>query len=437
MKVFASVAAALTVVAFAGCTVHKTEAPGLTGPSELALSVSVTATPDAISQDGGSQSSIKVTAKQADGRAVAAQPFRVDMQVNGVMQDFGTLSARTIVTGTDGVASVVYTAPPTPVGPSLGGTCAGLPGTCVTIVAAPTGTNFATVNPQSVTLRLVPPGVILPPADTPTPKFSVTPTPVQINIPATFDGSKSCPGPADSGGNCLPSSSAAITSYSWNFGDGGTGTGVTASHSYTATGTFNATLTVTNDRGLSASTTQAVTVGVSAAPAGDWVNSPVSPAVGDSVTFNADKVLPAPGRTIVQYSWNFGDGTTGSGVVTTHVYTTANQYVVVLSVLDDAGQKTVISHNLTVTSGSPVPVITFSPGAPRVGATVTFDATGTSTTGGATITSFAWTFGDGASSTGSTVSHAFATAGSFTVRVVATDNQGRTGSATVTVTVTP
>ena len=84
------------------------------------------------------------------------------MFVNGVPQDFGTLSARTVVTNADGIATVVYTAPPTPPGSHFG-TCNGLPGTCVEIVATPTGTAFEAAISQSVQIRLVPPGVILPP----------------------------------------------------------------------------------------------------------------------------------------------------------------------------------------------------------------------------------------------------------------------------------
>ena len=37
------------------------------------------------------------------------------MFVGGVAQDYGTLSARSIVTNSDGVATAVYTAPPSPV----------------------------------------------------------------------------------------------------------------------------------------------------------------------------------------------------------------------------------------------------------------------------------------------------------------------------------
>ena len=58
--------------------------PPLTGPSEFALSLRVTATPDSISQDGASQSSIVVTAFGPNGQAASrGVALRMDMIVNG------------------------------------------------------------------------------------------------------------------------------------------------------------------------------------------------------------------------------------------------------------------------------------------------------------------------------------------------------------------
>src|SRR5262249_25611290 len=144
------------------------------------------------------------------------------------------------ITGNDGKASTIYTAPPPP--PAL----AGGSGAVVSVQATPIGTDAVTSpshGTPSVDIRLVPPGVILPPASTPTPKFTYTPTPVNFNIPVIFDGSASCPGSADANGNCLPSSSA-IASYRWDFGDGGTGSGRTATHTYVASTTPATSFTV-------------------------------------------------------------------------------------------------------------------------------------------------------------------------------------------------
>src|SRR5262249_10371258 len=258
---------ACAVVATTACTVHDTQTPSLSGPSGLGLTLRVSATPDTVNQDGGSQSSIRVTAIGPDGRPAASVPLRMDIEVLGVPQDFGTLSARTIVTSSDGTAGVVFTAPPAPPNGIYLNNCNGLAGTCLNIVAAATGTNIVNTNPESVRIRLVPTGVILPPASTPTAAFTVNPTPVNFNISSTFDASSSQAG----------SGATQIVKYEWSFGDGATASGRSVNHTYSgatqATTTFNVMLTVTNDRGLSATTTQQVQVGPSPVPTGDFVFS--------------------------------------------------------------------------------------------------------------------------------------------------------------------
>src|SRR5580765_3587211 len=335
----AAMALACVLIA-TGCTVKSSEAPPLTGPSGLALTLNVNAIPDAINQDGGSQSSVKVTAIGPDGRGLAALPLRLDMVVNGTAQDYGTLSARSIVTNSDGVATAVYTAPPSPAS-GVFGSCSGLPGNCVSIVATPTSTNFATANPERVTIRLVPTGVVLPPAGSPVASFSASPTPAQMNVPVTFDASASTPG----------TGATQITSYSWSFGDGSSGTGRSVSHTFTSQQNFNVTLTGTNDRGLTNSTTNAVSVGSVAAPNPTFVFSPGAPQIGQAIVFNADQSTAAPGHALTVFGWNFGDGATANGSITTHAYTTAGAYNVVLSVADDTGQKSTKSTTVTVTSG--------------------------------------------------------------------------------------
>ena len=164
------------------------------------------------------------------------------------------------------------------------GTCFGLPGNCVAIVATATGTNFVTANPQQVRIRLVPTGVILPPASQPTAAFTMSPTQALANVPVTFDASTSTPG----------TGATSISSDSWSFGDGTTGAGRTVSHTFTSQQTFNVSLTVTNDRGLSATTTIATNVGALAAPSLRVVFSPAAPQTGQNIVFNAEQsVAPA------------------------------------------------------------------------------------------------------------------------------------------------
>jgi len=80
--------------------------------------------------------------------------------------------------------------------------------------------------------------------------------------------------------------------------------------------------------------------------------STTTPSVGDTVTFNAS-ASHDPDGTIESWNWNFGDGTTGTGEIVNHTYTTAGNFTVTLTVIDDEGL------NGTATTGmivSAVPV---------------------------------------------------------------------------------
>jgi PKD repeat protein len=429
-------AVAVAILATAGCTVHNTEAPSVGGPSTFAMSFTMNAIPDSISQDGGSQAAIKVTMIGPDGKPLSAVPLRVDMNVNGVPQDFGTLSARTIVTDSNGVASLVYTAPPSPSN-GVFGTCGSLPGTCVSIVATPTGTNFQTAVSQSVQIRLVPPGIILPPAGTPAPCFTIspgTPTTATANIAEQFTAGTLVSG-------VCQAATSDITTFAWSFGDGSSASGRVVSHVFAVANTFNVTLTETNDRGVSASTTVTVAVGVGVLPSAQFTFSPAAPGVNETVFFNASTSTPGPGHSIVSYRWTFGDGATGSGVTVSHAYATAGTYTVQLTVTDEAGQS-VTSTGTQITPGNPPGPradFTFSPNPPQVGDVVVFDYRTSTTSQGQRIVSLDWNFGDGtpivhcpgdgACTSDGITTHVFRATGNFFVNLVVTDSAGRTSVA--------
>jgi PKD repeat protein len=387
--------AALALALFtAACTVKNNQPPPLTGPSGLALQLRLNAIPDSISQDGGSQSSIKITAIGPDGKGLAALPLRLDMFVNGTAQDYGSLSARSIVTGSDGVASAVYTAPPSPAN-GVFGSCSGLPGNCVSIVASPTSTNFTTSNPEQVTIRLVPTGVIVPPASSPTANFVVVPASPTANSPAQFDASSSCGGPLN--GSSCPATAPSITKYSWNFGDGQNATGQTATHSFALSQTYTVTLSVTNSLGITSSIPKVITVTGGSLPQAQFTFSPSDAAVGQAVFFNAALSTPGQGHTLQSYGWTFGDGSVASGIAVTHPYAAAGQYRAQLTVVDDTGQSAVSSvTQITIGLGTtgPSPVFTYTPASPvGVGTSVTFDATPSSTTpAGTAPVIFQWQF---------------------------------------------
>ena len=299
----------------AGCTMANVEPPPLAGPSEMSLSLVLSANPDVLSLDGASQTLITIEARDANGQPAANVPLRLEILADGQVIDFGRLSARTVVTNSSGRATFTYTAPTFISGP--------IPNLQLSVT--PTGTDASAHINRLVTVRLVPPGVI---GTVPTARFTFLPGNPAAFTDVRFDGSTSTAGLG-----------AVITSYVWDFGDGTTGTGVTATHQYRAVGNFVVRLTVTDSNGLSnQSEPQTVTVGAGEAPTATFVFSPTSPAAGDNVFFNASQSTAGTGHRIVSYRWNFGDGTTGSGSTTSHRFTTPGTYVVVLTVTDEVGQ---------------------------------------------------------------------------------------------------
>jgi PKD repeat protein len=80
----------------------------------------------------------------------------------------------------------------------------------------------------------------------------------------------------------------------------------------------------------------------------DFTFSPITPEVLQVVTFDASKSKAGTGRTIVSYSWDFGDGVIKTGSRTTHDYTPSGVYLVTLTVTDDQGKKTSSSQTITV-----------------------------------------------------------------------------------------
>jgi PKD repeat protein len=154
---------------------------------------------------------------------------------------------------------------------------------------------------------------------------SVGPTPLLVN----FDGSTS----TDNDGNIL--------SYEWDFGDGGSASGALANHTYSAVGIFNAKLTVTDDAGLTSSTTTPVLVsastGGSNTPPTAVINTSTSRGYAPlAVSFNAGQSYDSDGN-VESYSWRFGDGTVSTGVNVTHKFLQPAVYKVTLKVKDDKG----------------------------------------------------------------------------------------------------
>lgn len=98
-----------------GCGLDETKVPPLFGPSELGLSLQMSASPDVINADGVSQSVVSITARDENGRPAPNRLIYVSGQGDGALIAGGVLvgplqTGFTVQTGNNGVAQVVYQA---------------------------------------------------------------------------------------------------------------------------------------------------------------------------------------------------------------------------------------------------------------------------------------------------------------------------------------
>ena len=76
------------------------------------------------------------------------------------------------------------------------------------------------------------------------------------------------------------------------------------------------------------------------------------PIVGENVTFDASTSYDPDGGSITDYSWDFGDGDSGAGMIVTHAYDVATNsstpYNVTLTVTDNATETSIASQEIDV-----------------------------------------------------------------------------------------
>ena len=124
------------------------------------------------------------------------------------------------------------------------------------------------------------------------------------------------------------------------------------------------------------------------------------------------------------WSWDFGDKTTiGATKSVTHKFATAGTYTVKLTATNGAGSANT-TKSITVGAPQPLPVASFTVSPTSEGTTATtYTFTDTSTN---TPTSWSWDFGDKTTPLGAAknVTHKYATAGTYTVKLTATNGAG-------------
>jgi len=140
---------------------------------------------------------------------------------------------------------------------------------------------------------------------------------------------------------------------------------------------------------------------------------------------------------ITRYEVSWGDGsvTAGAGSAQEHDYAAAGTYTVTLTVTDDAGGQGTTTRTVVVEKPAAVaPTASFTSLCDAD--SCAFDASGSSDPD-ATLTSYAWDFGDGSSGTGQTVDHPYSAPGTYAATLTVTDAQGLTDTETRQVSTSP
>ncbi|MBS1564788.1 MAG: PKD domain-containing protein, partial [Bacteroidetes bacterium] len=212
--------------------------------------------------------------------------------------------------------------------------------------------------------------------------------------------------------------SPGAVAWDWDFGDGTTGTGATPSHTYTSEGSFPVRLTITNSAGCKETvekipyiTIRKPDVQIISFDQLDCIPFSFSPVL------YVNSVVPSTG-----FTWDFGDGSTGTGQSPNHVYTQKGTYTVTLTWQTADGCRETITRTNMVKVGKKVNVdFTASPLLVCASDPITFtDITGQSTT--EPIDAWFWNFGDGGTSDQNPAPHLFQDTGRFSVTLTVWSN---------------
>ncbi|MGA1842202.1 MAG: putative Ig domain-containing protein [bacterium] len=222
-------------------------------------------------------------------------------------------------------------------------------------------------------------------------------------------------------------------SYQWNFGDGATSDLQNPTHTYQATGHFIVSLFVTDSRGATGSAETSAQIGEpNREPTAD-VGGPYTGHAWDIITFNGSDSSD-PDNDPLTYTWNFGDSTPpATGVTADHIFASAGAYHVSLTVDDSRGGLDSDAINVIISPINQPPVAQFTGNNfGNVGEKLSFDASSSYDSDG-TITAYDWDFGDGSTTTGAIVNHAFNNPGYYSVSLSVMDNDAATDTTTLSV----
>ncbi len=211
----------------------------------------------------------------------------------------------------------------------------------------------------------------------------------------------------------------AASSYSWSNG------ATTQSITVTATGSFTVVVT---DANSCTATSAATAVTLFTNPTAAFSKTNVCLQNG---TLFTDNSTVSPGN-IASWKWTFGDGSSSTLPTLTHAYSTCGVFTVKLVVTANTGCKDSISKTARVFC---LPVADFSFTDVCLNQTMSFADLSVPAD---SVTGWAWNFGDSSpSGTGQNLNHTYTNAGTYSVTLIATNNNGCKDTITKNVVVHP
>ncbi len=233
------------------------------------------------------------------------------------------------------------------------------------------------------------------------------PSRAAVGSTIAFDGSQS----ALQGGE--------IKAWHWEFGDGGKAEGAKAKHRFEKPGTYRVRLAVDS----TAKSAECRTVDkmhllvVNAAPTA-VAGKDRTVSVGQEVAFDGSGSSDPDGG-LTAFAWDFGDGSTGTGMAARHTFRKPSTYRVALTVTDDAGvENSAAQDDIQITVLPALRPRLSGPDKTCPGDKAEWMVAGLPAVANVKTVTSNWVMGDGNRKTGEKVSHSYEKPGRYPLTVV-------------------
>lgn len=218
-----------------------------------------------------------------------------------------------------------------------------------------------------------------------------------------------------------------IVAYKWDFKDGNTAEGKVAEHTFRKEGKYFVQLTILTDSKTecnSATINKLIEINASPLIA---TKKEIVAGVNEMITFDARESRD-PDGSIVTYTWNFGDGNSGTGMISRHAYSAAGRYVGSLTLKDNSGLSNgVVTEEIVILINS-TPVADFViPASVALNEEFELDGSVSSDADGQKL-SYNWDLGDGNVLSGEKIKYKYFTSGIYNITLTVDDNTNLSNS---------